>query len=710
MAPKKKSHTHIDQQLILSFFGRTHKFLSLKKINHALRPGKKAKKEIQTVLHDLENQGRIVGFGKNKSYALVEKLDKKKGQLEIASTGAGFVRTDNDREEDIYIAPENLGPSRPGDRVSAILLPYRRGKNPEGIILEVVERNIERLPVIPVKRAGKTTYWARPVDRLFGLQLILDLTGVQVGSPREQVFLAQIGPFLGDGVWKGEIVQHLGQEQETRVQETIVKQIKGITQHFPDPVLKQVAGTPEDPAPEDFPGRKDLRHTDFVTIDGETARDFDDAVFVRQEQDRFTLFVAIADVSHYVRPGTPLDLEARKRGNSYYFPRSVEPMLPPELSTGLCSLNPGVDRLVLVAEMDFSSQGARQRAEFYPAVIRSRARLTYSRVKKGVLDQDPGEARRLGPCLGMLQSARSLAEILCRQREQRGSIDFDLPETEILFNDQDHIRDIQPKARHFGHQIIEECMIAANEAVADYLLHKQAPCLFRIHPQPDPEKLSTLFELLKKTELADHVPEHTDPGSLQGLLKKVKPSSLDFLVNRLMLRSMMQAAYAPDNQGHFGLASRAYCHFTSPIRRYADLTVHRSLKQTLGWEQRPEPIEGLPQTGEDLNKSERLAMEAEREITKRLTCIFLQDKIGSAFDGVVVSVFDFGFWVELSQVLAEGMVRVETLSNDYYQYLPKEFKLVGLQTGKTYTLGTRVRVRLANVSLSRQEIDLEIKD
>lgn len=709
MAPNKRNDIPINQEMILSFFGLSGKFLSLKKINHALCPGKKARKEMHNVLRDMEDQGVLVAFNKNTSYALRERLIPKKGRLEITPTGSAIVHTEEPGGETVSIAPENLRNSRPGDVVSVTRLPYRRSKYPEGIILEIIERKIEQLPVIPVKRAGKTTYWARPVGRLFGLQVILDLTALPPRPLEDQVFLAQIGSFLGEGQWKGENVRHLGSEQEPRVQEMIVKHLKGVAHQFPDSVLKEAKACPENPVPEDSFGRRDLRQTGFVTIDGATAHDFDDAVFVCRAKDRFTLYVAIADVSHYVTPGSALDEEARKRGNSFYFPRSVEPMLPPELSTGLLSLNPGVDRLVLVAEMAFSHQGARLGSEFYPAVIRSRARLSYSDIKKGIVDQDPGAADRLGPNLDMLHSAKKLAEILNQQREQRGSIDFELPETAIHFNEQDHILAIEPKARHFGHQIIEECMIAANEAVADYLEPKGPPCLFRNHPQPEAEKINNILNFLNNTELVPSVPEHIDTRSLQRFLKKATQSGLAFPVNRLVLRGMMQAFYAPDNQGHFGLASMAYCHFTSPIRRYADIIVHRSLKQALGLENQENQLVDLTSIAEKCNQSERLAMAAEREITQRLTCIFLQEKIGSSFDGIVAAVHDFGFRVELAQVMAVGMVRVETLSNDYYQYLPKEFKLAGLKTGTVFTLGTPVKVRLTNVSLSRLEIDLEVE-
>jgi ribonuclease R len=309
----------------------------------------------------------------------------------------------------------------------------------------------------------------------------------------------------------------------------------------------------------------------------------------------------------------------------------------------------------------------------------------------------------------MLEKALVLARHLNKHRQHRGSIDFDLPEPELLFNIQNEPIDIRPKVGHFGHQIIEEFMIAANEAVADSLESSNLPCLFRIHPDPDQDKLQALFRLLEKTSMASSIPRQTDAPSLQQLLHQVEDTDLEFLVNRLLLRTMMQACYSPDNQGHFGLASDCYCHFTSPIRRYADLCVHRSLKATLT--QSPAPKQGqkqLHKLGLHLSNQERLAMAAERTIIKRLTIIILKDKIGQIYTGIIASLTDFGFWVELVEVLAEGLVRLSNLTDDYYLFSSENQRLTGKRTGKTFTLGQKVHVRIVNVSLARQEIDLEL--
>ena len=396
-------------------------------------------------------------------------------------------------------------------------------------------------------------------------------------------------------------------------------------------------------------------------------------------------------------------------------------MLPPRLSNGLCSLNPGQDRLAMAVRLDFTKGGSLRRSALFPAVIASHARLTYSQVKRAVLESDGKECRRIERTapgvLPMLLRAERLARELARRRGARGSLDFDLPEAEILFDEEGGAADIRPKVRHFGHRIIEEFMIAANEAVAAFLSGRGLPCLFRVHPPPDQDKLRALFALLARTE-----PEgrraffaqkgfEPEPADLQRLIAQVTGTDKEFLVNRLLLRSMMQARYAPQNEGHFGLASQCYCHFTSPIRRYADLVVHRLVKAALAPGSLALPGgKRLARAAEHLSRQERIALEAEREILKRVTCLFLRDQIGRTFRGVIASLADYGFWVELSEVVAEGMVRLSTLHDDYYAYLRERELILGSRTGRTFRLGQAVSVRLADVSLDRLEVTLTLVD
>ncbi|MGM0645719.1 MAG: ribonuclease R, partial [Thermodesulfobacteriota bacterium] len=552
---------------------------------------------------------------------------------------------------------------------------------------------------------------ARPTSTRHNFSLMVDTTGLTEKPAPRDILLAAPGEKIEPHLWAGEALQYLGAEDQAHVQEDVVKAAHAVPSAFPERALHEAEQLPEAPDPEEIDHRTDLRHLPFVTIDGVTAKDFDDAIHVAATATGYTLHVAIADVSHYVHPGSALDKEAQQRGNSYYFPQSVEPMLPEKLSNGLCSLNPNVDRLVLVAEMDFTSQGKRTGARFYTAVLKSAFRLTYEQVKKGVLDGDPSIAQDFNSVLPMLENAEALARSLLAMRQQRGTLNFDLPEPEIHFNLQDEAVDIRPRVRHFGHQIIEECMIAANEAVAEFLRDREEPCLYRVHPAPDSDKLETLFRLLAQTDLAEDLPQETGPKELQELLTRVEGGKLEFLVNRLLLRTMMQAYYSPKNEGHFGLASECYCHFTSPIRRYADLVVHRYLKRTLAGDAAGKTnIKRLTKVADHISQQERRAMEAEREILKRLTILFLRDHVGRAFTGVVSSLADFGFWVELEEVMAEGMVRLSSLNDDYYVFWPEKQQIIGERTGQVFRLGQEVQVTLTDVSLDRLEVNLALQE
>jgi ribonuclease R len=710
---KKKTGqgTKIDKQRLLNLFRSQSKPLSRKDIFTGLGAGKKDGPRIEAVLDQLLSSGSLIRLRGGRAFGLTEKMDLLKGTLEMTNSGVGFVLPDDKRRKDIFISPSNLNDAWPGDRVVAALLPGgRKGKNPEGRVVRILERKLTIIPVVLMKKISASKYWGQPTDKKLPQNFIVDFKNLKDRpKPRPgMVVTVQADEKMDASLWRGTAQEKLGQEDDVLVQERIVKINHAIPQEFSEKILQAARSLPSDPDPQELSRRRDVRNLPFVTIDGAKAKDFDDAICVTRRKAGFTLHVAIADVSHYVLPGTPLDREARSRGNSSYFPQSVEPMFPPELSTGLCSLNPQVPRLVMVAEMSFSPEGERQKADFYPAVIVSKARLTYSQVKAALLDHDPDEERRIGSLMDMLSKAETLARILAGKRKKRGSLDFDLPEPEILFNIHDESVDIRPKARHFGHQIIEEFMIAANEAVAEFLTHRSQPCMYRVHPEPDQEKLKALFTLLRKTSIGTELPRETEARDLQILLERVQGSDLEFLVNRLLLRTMMQASYSPENSGHFGLASPCYCHFTSPIRRYADLAVHRFLKATLQPEAPRQGGKGLAKLGEHLSAQERKSMDAEREIIKRMTILALQDDIGQMYTGVIAGVADFGFWVELAEVMAEGLVRLSTLTDDYYVLWPEEHKLVGQRTGRTLTLGQKVEVRLTNTSLAKLEIDLEL--
>ena len=697
-----------DAGTVLRLFREGGKPLSEKDLQREIGLPNALKQDLHEVLKALEAEGKLIRV--QKGWGLVESMRLITGVLEISRSGVGYVLPDDKRRKDIFIHPKDIGDAWHGDRVVVAITRERKEKNHEGRVARIIERGVKTLPCRVVKRMAQDLFLCRPTDTRHGMSFMVDYLPPDAQSPEprvDDILNVAVGEKLEFKLYSGKGLDLLGAQGDVAVQERLVKLNHGIPGPFPEKVLSQAEALPEAPGEADFAGRKDLRGMDFVTIDGAKARDFDDAICVKKRGRGYTLWVAIADVSHYVPEGSALDKEALERGNSYYFPQSVEPMLPERLSNGLCSLNPAVPRLAMVAEIDFSAKGIPGRTDFYPAVIESKARLTYAQVNRGLLLGDEAERQSMAKVLPMLTTAETLARAINAVRAERGSLDFDLPEPEILFNFQGEAQDIRPKVRHFGHQIVEEFMIAANEAVARFLTEKGAPVLYRVHPEPDPTKLEALFALLGRTDLATKLPAKPGAGDLAGVLRDVSGSDLDFLVSRLALRTMMQASYSPKNDGHFGLASTCYCHFTSPIRRYADLVVHRSLKRAITGQAFPEKGSArLQKVAEYISRRERVAMEAEREILKRVTVLFLSDKVGRQFTGVIGSLADFGFWVELKEVMAEGMVRLSSLSDDYYTFLPERHELLGERTGRRFRLGQSVCVELTGVDMGRLSVDL----
>ncbi|GEM_PF-159489 len=711
MTKKKRDESYVlpDANDLTALFREAHRPLTIDALMRMLGLHRRMKKELEGRLEDLVRQGRTIRL-RGGAWGLVEQLRLVTGTLSIQRSGMGFVLPEEKGRDDIYVHSYQMGDAWHGDKVVVALLPGRHGKNPEGRIVRVLERGRKEIPARVVRSMGKHSLLCRPADPRMAVSFMVDMSAVEEKAEKGDLVVAAPGDKVEDGLWAATGLAVLGADDNVLVQERLVKINHDVPTDFPPEVLEEARDLPAEPSRDDMEGRIDLRHLEFVTIDGAKARDFDDAVYVEEQSTGYRLWVAIADVAHYVRPGSAMDREAQARSNSYYFPQSVEPMLPEALSNGLCSLNPRVPRLAMVAETFFYADGSPGRSKFYAAIIESKARLTYGQVNRALIEKDEKERRLLTPVLPLLERAEGLARLLNAKRSERGSLDFDLPEPEVIFNIYGETVDIGRKVRHFGHQIIEEFMIAANEAVARFLTEKNARFLYRVHPEPDTEKLEGLFKVLARTSLAQHLPGKPSAKALQGVLQAAKGTDQEFVVNRMALRTMMQARYAPDHEGHFGLASECYCHFTSPIRRYADLIVHRALRRTLGL-----PVNG-PLPGEralltiadTLNVNERVAMEAEREILKRITVLFLSERVGEEFTGVISGIIDFGFFVEFNEVMAEGMVRLSSLDDDYYGYLPERQELVGERTGRSFRLGQAVTVRLADVNVARLEVNLAL--
>ncbi len=446
-----------------------------------------------------------------------------------------------------------------------------------------------------------------------------------------------------------------------------------------------------------------------MTIDGEFAKDFDDAVFVEKTGHRFILHVSIADVSHYVRPSSSMDEEAYERGTSVYFPGSVIPMLPKELSNGICSLNPHVERLALTARLEYDTSGNLLETSFHKSIIKSARRLTYRNVEDALVKEKEAAREELKDLLPDLERMGELAAILKRRREEAGGLDFDLPEPEVVLDMEGGVKDILRSERLFSQSIIEEFMVAANEAVAIFIEGRKVPSLYRIHEPPDREKLHD-FQKLLQTLSVEYKKDSKGQMPLQSILHRVQNKDYEFLINRILLRSMKQAKYSALNKGHFGLALTSYTHFTSPIRRYPDLVCHRALKSILEGSAIPYPEQELERMSTHLSDRERVAMEAERELEDRVRVLFMKEKIGEEFDGVISHITSYGFFVELFDVFVEGIVLLSSLYDDYYAFQEDKFRLVGRRTRKIYRIGDHVRVRIVLADVETKRLHFAVTD
>lgn len=693
---------------------------------------RRAKGDLEAMLAGLAEQGSLLRL-RGGLWTRPEALKHIVGRFSSLRDGGGFVtpmrpvsEDENNRDSrleftgarDVYIPAAQTGEAWHQDIVRVALSPgASRGPSPEGRIIEVVQRGLAEIPAHAAHRTGNTLF-CRPADARLNVNFSVELAaGDTPPQPGTLVLLAPQQRLASD-LWTARIVGDYGREDDVAVQEELVKLNHEVPRDFPAGALAEAQHLPDGPTADDMHDREDVRRLPLVTIDGADARDFDDAV---QVEDRpgggWLLRVAIADVSHYVRPrgsGSTgaLDAEALARGNSWYFPKSVEPMLPEVLSNGLCSLRPDVDRLAMLAEIPFTAQGKPGNPRFAQVVMRSAARLTYDQVKACMLDNDAAalatlrENPRGDEVIAMLQKAFALYAALRDARRQRGSLDFDLPEADSRLDEAGRVVWMGHRMRHDAHRLIEEFMIAANEAVARHLRDVGMPFLYRVHPLPDPERLESLFDTLAGVGMQD-LPPRPDAAAMQGILARVQGTDQEFLVNRLCLRAMPQARYQPFNEGHFGLASQAYCHFTSPIRRYADLLTHRALKTAMGIGVGALPAgQKLLRIGDQINRRERAAMACEREMDRRMGCLALLPRVGEHFKGMVAGVTDFGIFVELADMPVEGMIRIDDLGDDWYDFDPRTMSLVGQRSGVMWRMGQSLEVALAEVNLGRLEIRL----
>lgn len=657
-------------------------------------------------LNAMEREGQIIRNRKG-ALCIADKLDLISGVVQGHPDGFGFLIPDDKTKlngEDLFLSPKEMSQVMHGDRAMARMSGLDRRGRPEGKIVEVLERRTQSLVGRVIRTSGVTIVAAEDKrvnqDILIPYHLDMDAKSGQV------VMVELTEQPSSHSQPMGKIVEILGNYADSGMEIEIALRKHKLPHEFSKEALKQAEAYPKTVQPADYRGRIDLREMPLITIDGETARDFDDAVFAEPQGKGWRLVVAIADVSFYVKPNDPLDKSALERGNSVYFPRRVIPMLPEALSNGLCSLNPDVDRLCMICDMQVDGAGIVKQYKFYPSVMRSKARMTYTKVYE-ILQNPEGElAHEYAWLMPHLQNLYNVYQLMLTQREKRGAIEFESSETIMVFNDNGKIDRIEPSTRNEAHRLIEECMLAANVCAADFLSSHEHPALYRIHEGPTPEKLELLRAFMGEFGFGvggGDSPHAKDYGKLLARIKE-RPDAQ--LLQTVLLRSMQQAVYSPDNVGHFGLAYDAYAHFTSPIRRYPDLLIHRAIKAVLNGERyKAGDWESL---GTQCSMTERRADEATRDVTNWLKCFYMQDKIGEIFDGTVAGVTSFGLFVALDNVYVEGLVHVTELGNDYFHYDKARHEMAGERTGVRYRLGDRLTIKVARVDLETTKIDFTL--
>ncbi len=685
--------------------------LSFNDIMSSLGLNRRSHKEIKTLLTDLTHRkllNREGDFFKSRRTA-----DLAEGTIAVHPRGYAFVTVSKAPagmkiDQDLFVRPDALGTATHGDRVLLKITGSSRGRL-EGQVVRVLERAASE--IVGIYSDGWDSGLVRPEDERYPFDIVIRKEH-KGGAKDGDAVVAKISRYLPEQrSAEGRIIEVLGNPDDLQVQTDITIRKFNLPHQFSEEVHQQVQQISADISLE--PGRADLRDIFHVTIDGENARDFDDAVSVQKTRNGFRLYVSIADVSHYVTQATALDVEAYERGTSVYFPTRVVPMLPERLSNDLCSLKPNEDRLAFSAILDFDRQGNRKKKEFTKSIIRSQHRLTYTIVKEILIDKNKERRGQYNPILTQLKWMNELAIELERKRMARGSIGFELPEAEVILGADDKIIRIDRLERNQAHKIIEEFMLAANEAVAEALDELNIDTLYRIHETPDPVKVAEFTEFAKCMGL--DIPEGSgSPAWFGKVLKIVADTPREYIVNNLLLRTMKQARYSPNNVGHFGLAASHYTHFTSPIRRYPDLMVHRAFsgflhgKKMKKTKEVPSKISTL-EAGDFLSKRERVAVDAEREMVDRLKVRFMADKVGEVYDAVVAGVTSFGIFVELIDFFVSGAVLMTDLKDDYYDLDEQHHRLIGRGTNKTYQIGDLVQVKLKSVDIQRRHINFLLK-
>jgi len=652
----------------------------------------------------MERDGQIMR-NRKRAICVMDKLDLVKGKVQGHPDGFGFLIPE-DGSDDLVLSAKEMHKALHGDVVMARVGGTDRRGRREASIVEVLEHANTR--VVGRLYDDHGIMFVVAENRRIS-QDILVAPGEQIGALPGQVVILEIIQQPNKHAQPiGRIVEILGNYGDSGMEIEIALRKHDLPNEFPYDVKHQAEQFSEHVLPENYAGREDVRELPLVTIDGETARDFDDAVYCEPSGSGFRLLVAIADVSAYVKPGEPLDIEALNRSTSVYFPRRVIPMLPEELSNGLCSINPNVERLCMVCDMHVTADGDIEKYRFYPSVMVSKARLTYNQVADMLANPQGETAQQFNHVLPHINHLYALFQTLLRARGKRGAIDFETVETQMIFNEQGKIEKIVPVHRNDAHKLIEECMLAANVCAAGFLHDHEHPVLYRVHEGPTPEKLGAVREFFKEFGLELGGGDEPQAGDYAKLLKQIKGRPDYALLQTVMLRSLRQARYAPVNAGHFGLGYEAYAHFTSPIRRYPDLLVHRAIKAVLNGTQY-KPSEKWETLGVHCSENERRADDATRDVEAWLKCFYMRDHLGNVYDGTISSVTGFGLFITLDDLFVEGLVHVSELGSDYFHFDAVKHQMLGEHSGKKYRLGDRVRVQVVRVDMESTKIDFVLE-
>jgi ribonuclease R len=672
--------------------------------------GKNEWQQFYSVLEEMEEEGLIIKTRKNR-YGVPERMNLVVGKVQGHQKGYGFVIPDLQGEEDLYIPAENMNGAMNNDRVIARITKLGvPGKRTEGEIIRILKRANTR--VVGTFEKSDNFGFVVPDDKRIYQDIFIPKADINGAKTGHKVVVEVVKWPEKRRSPEGRIVEILGHKDKVGVDILSIIKKYNLPEEFPPEVEAYAEAIPEEIPEEEIKRRRDLRGLNIVTIDGEDAKDLDDAISVERLPDgKYRLGVHIADVTYYVKEKSPLDKEAFKRGTSVYLVDRVIPMLPKKLSNGLCSLNPKVDRLTLTCMMTIDKSGKVVEHEIFESVIKTKERMTYTDVTKILRDNDPDLIKRYDYLIDDFKLMEELCGILNAKRMQRGAIDFDFEESKIILDEKGKPIDVRPYEREIANRIIEEFMLVCNETIAEHMFWTEMPFIYRIHEEPDEEKLMAFSEFVHNLGYYLRVGKEVHPKALQDLLEQVKGKDEESVVSTLMLRSLKQARYSPECTGHYGLAAKYYCHFTSPIRRYPDLAIHRIIKEFIKGkidEKREQKLKKfVEEASKQSSEMERLAQEAERETDDLKKAEFMMDKIGNVYSGIISSVTAFGMFVELENTI-EGLVHISNMVDDYYIYDEKHHALIGERTKKRYRLGDRITVKVIKVDIETRTIDFAV--